>query len=210
VLASTVSWLLLVPLGGTDRLYEAGGLPEVIIYDILTWGGSGTTPITTWWWLATAAPHTTTSFDLVHTAGVAVALLGAMLLLAHLAVSRQLPALRTGLGVLGAAGGMTLTLYSAHIVVMNSALNEIDPTVLYLGQVAAALVFATAWRARTGRGPLEGVVSDVARAAKQRATAGARAPSGPRGRVAAGSAAAHGTPHVKEAAGAPEVGASEG
>ena len=45
----------------------------------------GTVPTDTWWWLAVEAPHTGTPFDLAHTTGTALAVLGAMLLLARAA-----------------------------------------------------------------------------------------------------------------------------
>ena len=85
IAAAAAAWLLLGPLGGRAALELAGpGLDsDMNVDDLLTLGG--TTPTTSWWWLATGAPHTGAPLDLLGTIGGAVALLGAMLLLGHLA-----------------------------------------------------------------------------------------------------------------------------
>ncbi|MFH5824752.1 heparan-alpha-glucosaminide N-acetyltransferase domain-containing protein [Georgenia sp. AZ-5] len=170
--ASAVSWWAMGPLGGQDQLYATApesGMTSTEVTDTLIWGAGGTTPTTTWWWLATDAPHTTTPLDLLHTTGVAVGLLGAFLLLADLAARRS-PALMAALKVLGAAGGMTLTLYTAHVMFMNSPLDVFDATTGYLVQVVAALLFAFVWHRAVGRGPLEALVTKVARAARRAVT----------------------------------------
>ena len=97
----------------------------------------------------------------MHTIGVATALLGGMLLLAR----------RYGnvLAPLAAAGSMTLTLYTAHVLFMNSPWDVFEATTGYVLQVLAAVGFAVAWRAAVGRGPLEAVAADAARAARQAA-----------------------------------------
>ena len=64
----------------------------------------GTTPTDTWWYLAVATPHSGATFDLLHTIGTSLAVLGACLLLAA--------AGRFVLAWLAAAGGMTLSLYT--------------------------------------------------------------------------------------------------
>ena len=65
-----------------------------------------------------------------------------MLLLGHIAA----PTLRRVVSVvtapLAAAGTMALTLFTAHIVFMNSSLDQFDPMGGYLFQVAAVLLFA--------------------------------------------------------------------
>ncbi|MGC5077786.1 heparan-alpha-glucosaminide N-acetyltransferase domain-containing protein [Agrococcus sp. DT81.2] len=167
--AAAGSWWALRSLGGRDQLYATAGEAGITadeVTEMLIWGTGGTTPTTTWWWLATDAPHTTTPLDLLHTTGVAVALLGALLLLAAFG-ARHSPALVTGLQTLGAAGGMTLTLYSAHIVFMNSPLDVFDATTGYLVQVLAALLFAHVWHRKVGRGPLETVVTEAAQGARR-------------------------------------------
>ena len=167
--SALVSWWALTALGGQDQLYATAGeagLTSDEVTEILIWGPSGTTPTTTWWWLATDAPHSTTPVDLLQTTGIAVALLGAMLLVAAFAARRS-RLLMTAMEALGAAGGMTLTLYTAHIMFMNSPLDVFDATTGYLVQVLAALLFASAWHRKVGRGPLETVVTETARAARR-------------------------------------------
>jgi hypothetical protein len=87
--------------------------------------------------------------DLLGGIGGAVALLGAMLLLGHVAV----PSLRRVINVLTAAlaqdEAMTLTAYTAHVVFMNSPLDVFDPVF----QVVAVLPFSLGWRRAVGRGP---------------------------------------------------------
>ena len=70
----------------------------------------GTMPTDTWWWLAVEAPHTGTPFDLAHTTGTALAVLGAMLLLARAAPAVVWP--------LAAVGAMPLTLYTLHVTAL--------------------------------------------------------------------------------------------
>jgi hypothetical protein len=160
-----VSWLALGPLGGRAQIQasaSASGLSPNEVTETLVFGADGVTPTSTWWWLATDAPHTGTPLALAHTTGTAIALLGAMLLLGHVTapVARAL----TGavLAPLAAAGSMTLTLYTAHIMFLNSPLDVYDATPSYLLQITAALGFVLVWSATMGRGPLERVVTALA------------------------------------------------
>lgn len=141
--AATVSWWLLGPLGGRAALRLAAGGPlnpdGDTVDDLLTFGFDGTTPTGSWWWLATSAPHSATPLDLLRTIGTAVAVLGAMLLLGHVAA----PALRRVIDLVGAplaaAGSMTLTLYAAHVAFMNSPLDQFTPMGGYVFQVVSTL-----------------------------------------------------------------------
>lgn len=172
--ASAVSWLALGPLGGRDQLYataSVAGMTSTDVTETLMWGSSGTTPTSTWWWMTTDAAHTSTPVDLLHTIGVAVALLGAFLLLARFAAAHQSVALTAGLTALGAAGSMTLTLYTAHVIFMNSPLDVFDANQGYIVQVIAAVVFALLWRRTARQGPLEAMVAAGARWARQAVTA---------------------------------------
>jgi len=167
--ASALSWLLLGPLGGDQRLNaaaSASGRSATDVSQTLTWGAGGVTPTETWWWLATTAPHSTTPLDLLHTGGTSVALIGGMLLLA-----RSWPLL---LAPLAAAGSMTLTLYTAHILFMNSPLDVFPATPGYVIQVVFALSFAVIWHATFGRGPLESLTTAASKAARRRADRGMR------------------------------------
>jgi hypothetical protein len=168
--ASAVSDLLLGPDGGLAALRDAGtGMTGVSVRDILDFGADGVTPTTSWWWLAVTAPHSGTPLDLLHTTGTAVAMLGAALLLGHVSHVTA-PAVRravdTVLNPVVAAGTMTLTLYTAHVLFLNSPLDVFDPVAGYLVQVAAALLFAVLWRRSVGRGPLERLAAGAARRAR--------------------------------------------
>src|SRR5215218_3556479 len=172
--AWALSTLLLGAFGGESRLYATAaesGLRETEVSDLLVFGGDGVTPTATWWWLATAAPHTSTPLDLIHTIGVATALLGGMLLLARRAERFLLP--------IAAAGGMTLTLYTAHVLFINSPLDAFGATAGYLLQVVAVLVFAVVWRKAVARGPLEQLAADAAGRARRAVQSRDGVPAGP-------------------------------
>nr|MDT0666411.1 hypothetical protein [Micromonospora sp. DSM 115978] len=155
VTASVTSWLLLGPFGGRDALVAATPqLPPEVVDASLSAGHYGTTPTESWWFLALDAPHSTTPFDLFHTTGTSLALLGAMLLLSR--VVRPVP--------LAAVGVMTLTLYVAHALLLASGVLPDDPSQSYLLQVVGALVIASAWWLTGRRGPLEAAVSAFSRA----------------------------------------------
>ena len=157
--AKAASQLLLGPGGGRDAiaatlspLSSAGEVDELIEAHRF-----GTTPTDTYWWLATSAPHSGTPPDLLHTIGVALAVLGAFLLLAGRARRLLVP--------LAAAGSMTLTLYSGHVLALASDRLPQDDETSYAIQLVVALVVATLWRWRLRRGPLEAVIALVVRVA---------------------------------------------
>lgn len=161
VTASALSGLLLGPLGGRGRLVAADGAE--VVDGVLDFGASGTTPTTSWWWLAVDAGHASTPLDLMHTAGTATALLGGVLLLTNAPRIRDVALVPAG--PLAAVGLLTLTVYSAHIVFMNSPLDRFGALTGYLVQVVFAVVFAVVWRRFVGRGPLEAAVTWLARKA---------------------------------------------
>jgi hypothetical protein len=174
VTAAAASWVALGPLGGGDQIKasaQAGGMSPAEVTDTLVFGAEGVTPTSTWWWLTTDAPHTSTPLDVLHTTGTAVALLGALLLFAHVTAPVPRAVVAAVLSPLAAAGAMTLTLYTGHILFLNSPLDDFDATTGYLLQVSAALAFAAAWSATMGRGPLERVVTTLAHRARRAVTA---------------------------------------
>lgn len=153
--ASLVSALLLGPLGGLDRIAaEVDGGLDVDVRAEVAGNQFGNVPAGgTPWWLATDAPHSSTPFDLLHTTGTALLVLGLALLLAP----------RLGLLVrpLGALGAMTLTLYSVHVLVVS--LTDGDRAdVLWSAQVVVFAAFALLWLRARPRGPLETVVATAA------------------------------------------------
>ncbi|MET0191315.1 MAG: hypothetical protein ABW212_20115, partial [Pseudonocardia sediminis] len=182
-----LSWLVLGPLGGLDRIAEATSpdelstAPTVAGYVIAS--PEGTTPTDTWWWLTAVSPHSASPPDLIATTGSALAVIGAALLLGHAARRGAGRILNVVLVPLAAAGSMTLTLYTASILFMNSPLDTFEPVPGYLLQVVAALAFGLVWARLVGRGPVEALVSRLAHAARDRARTGARTAGGPLGRT---------------------------
>jgi hypothetical protein len=172
-LAHLASGLLMYRYRGLQQIWLATDTTTATAtatMELLRFGGDGTVPATTWWWLAIDKPHTGTPFDLLTTMGVAVAVLGAMLLANHLSspFARRLTALACT--PLAAAGTMTLTFYTLHVVFINSRHDTYAPTTDFVLQVAAAAVLGMAWRASAGRGPLEALTATMTRRARRAAT----------------------------------------
>ena len=153
ILAKVVSWTLLYPLGGLDRIVGSPAAERRLSTSL-----GGTTPTTSWWWLAVSGPHSGTPLDLLHTIGTAVGVLGACLLVVRVAAPLLTP--------LVAVGGMTLTLYSTHVVALGVAGNDADDATLLIVHVMVALAFAFTWRAYHRRGPLEAVISAAERSVR--------------------------------------------
>lgn len=154
------SWL---ESGGLVVLEDAGvGRHPVsgpIGPDLLHVGFYGTTPTTSWSWLWVASPHSGAPPDLLHTIGTALAVLGAMLLLARV--------LGRVLWPLAAVGSMTFTLYSLHVVLISTMVPRTASYPL-LAHVAIALAVAVPWRLVIGRGPLEALAATAYRSAAAR------------------------------------------
>ncbi len=169
IAAKVVSSGLLESAGGVERL--AASLPTDPGYTFLrqNLGGRlraglfGTTPTTDWRWLLISSPHSSTTWDLVHTSATAAGVLGLCLVVTMHARSRlYLP--------LVATGSMTLTLYTAHVLALanGSPLLLTDNRLqLWIGHVITAMVIATFWRTQLGRGPLEGLAAQIDRAARR-------------------------------------------
>ena len=162
VTAWEVSGIILYHLGGLQHLQAAGaadpGTPPAQITNQIVWDPND---VASWWWLAIRAHHSGTPFDAMHTLGVAMAVLGLVLLITKLRIPRRL------LWPVGVAGTMTLTIYSAHALILNSGLLSDNNYVAYVEQVAGALVFAVIWYRLLGQGPLERVVATVAGRARR-------------------------------------------
>ncbi|WP_445154763.1 heparan-alpha-glucosaminide N-acetyltransferase domain-containing protein [Arthrobacter sp. Hor0625] len=108
------------------------------------------------WWLASSAPHSGTTLDLLHTSGVAAAVVGLCLLLGRLADWLQLDLLLP----LRGAGAMTLSLYTAHVWIMASLHGSPLPAGwtaegVFWAQVLAALALGSVFARLSWRGPLE-------------------------------------------------------
>ncbi|WP_433559998.1 heparan-alpha-glucosaminide N-acetyltransferase domain-containing protein [Pseudonocardia xinjiangensis] len=150
LLTAGTSALLLGPGGGAAALGPAA----------LQQQRYGTTPTDTWWWLAVDIPHSGASLDLAHTTGTALAVLGAMLLLARWARPLVL--------VPAAVGAVPLTLYTLHVVALTvypgtTPDGGAGEGTLWLGHVLAAVAIGSALWLCGRRGPLESVVSGATR-----------------------------------------------
>jgi len=148
-----LSTLILFRFGGLHHLRAAAPLKvspqeaqNIILWDPDT--------VSSWWWLVERAPYTTTPFRMVHDLGIAMAWLGLSLLITRSRLARR------ALGPLAAAGAMTLTLYTAHVIVLDaSSFLEDHPIELFVILVYIALSFAALWRQGGRRGPLEALVT---------------------------------------------------
>lgn len=137
-----LSRLLLDVLGGRAHLDE---LPVQFF---------GVTPIDTWWYLAVTTPHSGTPLDFAHTIGTSLVILGACLLVALLS--------RRVVTWLAAAGGMTFSLYTTHVLALSAGWGLSDRFALLIWNVVLALIIALVWRALVGRGPLETLTASIA------------------------------------------------
>ncbi|MFE6306035.1 DUF418 domain-containing protein [Nocardiopsis sp. NPDC057823] len=112
-----------------------------------------------------AGSHSNTTFEVLGNTGVAMAVLGLCLLLAG---TRPM---RVVLYPVAAMGAMTLTLYTAHGVVLWAVYGGLLPgwagwveTYTVEAVLACSLVTATVWRLTLGAGPMERPVTAVSRA----------------------------------------------
>lgn len=151
-----VSQLLLGLDGVTAALTRTftGARSGAGLEETLAHGLYGVTPTGSWWWLAVSAPHSGTSFDLMHTIGTSLSVIGLALLVAPLA-----PRL---LAVLLGAGAMTLTLYSLHVLLRIPELWDEDGYDTFARHVALVLAIGAAYRLMARSGPLERLVAAVA------------------------------------------------
>lgn len=127
-----------------DPHYPLGSLLQVNLSRVRQEGS--------WWWLASSAPHSGTSLDLLHTSGVAAAVLGLFLLLGRLADRLDLDLLLP----LRGAGAMTLTLYTVHVW----AVASVHPRGwteegVYFAHATLALLIGMVFAILRKRGPLE-------------------------------------------------------
>ena len=159
VVAVLAKWLGIVMMedwGGRQALQAQSADPAYPLDSLLQVNLAGIEQSGSWWWLATAAPHSGTTLDLLHTSGVAAAVIGACLLLGRLGQWVELDLLLP----LRGAGAMTLSLYTAHLCAMAALHGQPLPagwTVegVYWAQAAAVVVIGTAFAALRWRGPLE-------------------------------------------------------
>jgi len=143
------SWMLSTLLMGPGRTALVAQYGPAVL-DPGGWYGS--VPTLSPWLLAIHDPHSGTPFDLLHTSGTALAVIGGLCLL-PVAVTRFL-------FPIAAFGSMPLTIYTAHVLALAAWPQE---TLTLLGlHVLLGVVFATVWRLVVGRGPAEIVVGRIA------------------------------------------------
>ncbi|RKO23136.1 DUF1624 domain-containing protein [Pseudarthrobacter phenanthrenivorans] len=156
VLAKTLGVTAMESWGGRQALEEVLNSPGYPLDSVLQVNLTGIPQEGSWWWLASAAPHSGTTLDLLHTSGVAVAVIGACLLLGRLAEWVDLDLLLP----LRGAGAMTLTLYTVHVWVVSGFYLKPLPSGwtedgMYFVQAAAAAVVGMVFVLLKWRGPLE-------------------------------------------------------
>jgi len=117
-----------------------------------------------WWTLGEAVislePHSGSTLEVLRSGGIALAVIGALLLVAR--------PLRWVLLPFSAIGSMPLTAYSVHLVslvVLVGPGGWIADNRVWVGSALVLLVGCTVWSALRGRGPLERVTAWAARRA---------------------------------------------
>jgi hypothetical protein len=142
--------------GGRAALQEILSDPNYPLDSILQVNLAGVRQEGSWWWLAASAPHSGTTLDLLHTSGVAVAVVGLCLLVGKLGEWLDLDLLLP----LRGAGAMTLTLYTVHVWVVASFHLQPLPAGwtedgMYFAHAALAVLIGMAFLLLKKRGPLE-------------------------------------------------------
>jgi uncharacterized membrane protein len=158
VLAKALGTTAMEDWGGRAALEKLLNSPGYPLDNILKVNLTGIPQEGSWWWLASAAPHSATTLDLLHTSAVAVAVIGAFLLLGRLAEWVDLDLLLP----LRGAGAMTLTLYSIHVWVVSGFYLKPLPAgwseeAMYFAQAASAVIVGMVFALLKWRGPLEGL-----------------------------------------------------
>jgi uncharacterized membrane protein YeiB len=149
-----LSTLILFQFGGLQHL-RAAAPPKVSpqeAQNIILWEPDN---VSSWWWLVERAPYATTPFRMLHDLGIAMAWLGLCLLITRSPLASRV------LDPLAAAGAMTLTLYTAHVIVLETSFLEDQPIQRFLVLGYVALSFAALWRKGGRQGPLEAHVTSA-------------------------------------------------
>ncbi|MFF7261698.1 DUF418 domain-containing protein [Streptomyces sp. NPDC008159] len=104
-------------------------------------------------WLLVGAPHSQTTFSILGSTGVALAVLAVCL-----AVTDRMPRLTRWAAPVTAVGTIALTAYVLHVLAIRAVGMEeetVPALIALLAFTAAAMLFATLWTRRFRRGPLE-------------------------------------------------------
>ena len=158
IAAQTISYVLLYGFEGYFKLQAASHLSEEKLDEILVWG-AGSLPTTTGWWLAITTPHSNTPLAIAASLGVGMTVLGVFLLISRKIGGWLLP--------LSAMGSMTLTLYTAHLLVLALGLHEDARYLWYIVHLLVAAGFAVVWQLTLGQGPFERIVALAAKGTRR-------------------------------------------
>ncbi|MDP9886710.1 heparan-alpha-glucosaminide N-acetyltransferase domain-containing protein [Pseudarthrobacter enclensis] len=156
VAARTLGVAAMEDWGGRAALEKVLNSPGYPLASVLQVNLAGFPQDDSWWWLASAAPHSGTTLDLLHTSAVAAAVIGACLLLGRLAEWVDLDLLLP----LRGPGAMTLTLYAVHVWVVSGFYLKPLPAGwtedgMYFAHAAAAIMIGMLFVVLKRRGPLE-------------------------------------------------------
>lgn len=156
IAAKALGTFLMEDAGGRQAVEAVLADPRYPVESLLQVNMTGVDQQGSWWWLASAAPHSGTTLDLLHTASTAVAVLGVFLLIGVLARWLNLDLLLP----LRGAGAMTLTLYTAHVWAAAAAYRQPLPPGwtddgVYFAHAATAVLVGMIFIALNWRGPLE-------------------------------------------------------
>lgn len=181
ILGRGTSWILLNVFGGDAALVQDSQMWGIDLSAALFTGSYGVTPATSWWWLAIAGPHSGTPFDLLSTGGTAVMTIAACQAAAVLLGRRS-----WALAPLSAPGSMPLSVYAAHVVLIEITRPQIvgDPvegaatvaeqTTEYSIHALVFVLVPLLWKmCVNSRGPLEGGIAALIRASSLRRPASA-------------------------------------
>jgi uncharacterized membrane protein len=156
VVAKTLGVAAMEDWGGRAALEKVLNSPGYPLGSVLQVNLAGLPQEGSWWWLASAAPHSGTPLDLLHTSAVAAAVIGTCLLLERLAEWVDLDLLLP----LRGPGAMTLTLYTVHVWVVSGFYLKPLPAGwtedgMYFAHAALAIGVGIVFARLMWRGPLE-------------------------------------------------------
>lgn len=155
VCSAIASEVIVYHLGVLDRIVEETPWEYSLIMFALDYGGE-TVPRYSWWWLMVDNPHNNTPFSLLDVGGSAVFMVGFSLLVSRVLVRELSP--------IAAAGSMTFTLYTAHLLALKVDHSEWQIMWVII-HITVAIVFAYFWKKYIGQGPLETLISKASKSA---------------------------------------------
>ncbi|MBT2514254.1 heparan-alpha-glucosaminide N-acetyltransferase domain-containing protein [Arthrobacter sp. ISL-30] len=167
--AKILGTLALDEWGGREALHAIQEDPSFPLDSLLQVNLTGVEQSGSGWWLATSAPHSGTTLDLLHTSGVAAAVIGLCLLIARLGEWLNLNLLLPFSG----PGAMTLSLYSAHVWLVAAMYGQPLPIGwteegMYLAQALPAVGIGILFAVLGWRGPLEQLAHSASQLARYR------------------------------------------